>query len=478
MFLPPQVIKNIVTETNKYAREVIDSKKEWMDSHPKSRYYKWKPVDECTIRRYFAICFEMGLTVRKNAETYWSTRKSKHIGFFSDAMSRDLYCLVRRFLHVNDSQKEKKRGEDGFDPWHKVRPFLDSCNKLFKAHYTPQQTLSYDESLVAMKNRIVYLQYMPDKRHARFGIKKFELCEASSGYMYHVDLYSSKDFFATGAKEGLGHKVIMNAMKESGVLNKGYHLITDNFYTKIPLATALLDQKTYLSGTIRANSKFLPKNLMNAKLNVNDPLYFRKGEILACGFKEKPKRKPVYLVSTFVHADNVTYENRKGLITKPKVIHDYNIGMGGVDLCDKKIYHYASERRTNRYWVKIFMNMLDMCVLNAYIIYVQNTDKPIARFDFITSIIEHYVYGVPPQGATPLRKCLTPPTSPAGSATGFLHEYQRIPGSLQRFCAVCPRRARHWCPGCNCGIHEDCWPQLEHFWRAKGQPKKRGRVDL
>ena len=393
-------------------------------------------------------------------------------------MSRDLYCLVRRFLHVNDSQKEKKRGEDGFDPWHKVRPFLDSCNKLFKAHYTPQQTLSYDESLVAMKNRIVYLQYMPDKRHARFGIKKFELCEASSGYMYHVDLYSSKDFFATGAKEGLGHKVIMNAMKESGVLNKGYHLITDNFYTKIPLATALLDQKTYLSGTIRANSKFLPKNLMNAKLNVNDPLYFRKGEILACGFKEKPKRKPVYLVSTFVHADNVTYENRKGLITKPKVIHDYNIGMGGVDLCDKKIYHYASERRTNRYWVKIFMNMLDMCVLNAYIIYVQNTDKPIARFDFITSIIEHYVYGVPPQGATPLRKCLTPPTSPAGSATGFLHEYQRIPGSLQRFCAVCPRRARHWCPGCNCGIHEDCWPQLEHFWRAKGQPKKRGRVDL
>lgn len=42
-------------------------------------------------------------------------------------------------------------------------------------------------------------------------------------------------------------------------------------------------------------------------------------------------------------------------------------GMGGVDLSDKRIYHYAVERSTCRYWKKILHNIMDKCVLNSFI---------------------------------------------------------------------------------------------------------------
>ncbi|KAK3749873.1 hypothetical protein RRG08_066185 [Elysia crispata] len=49
-------------------------------------------------------------------------------------------------------------------------------------------------------------------------------------------------------------------MTVSQLLNKGYHLHTDNFYTKPALAEYLLEQRTLLTATVRSNSKGLPKN--------------------------------------------------------------------------------------------------------------------------------------------------------------------------------------------------------------------------
>ena len=64
--------------------------------------------------------------------------------------------------------------------------------------------------VVGMKNRIAYLQYMPNKRHSRFGIKKFELCDATSGYVLHIELYAGKDFPIRsdhGRRDGPNEKV-------------------------------------------------------------------------------------------------------------------------------------------------------------------------------------------------------------------------------------------------------------------------------
>jgi hypothetical protein len=44
--------------------------------------------------------------------------------------------------------------------------------------------------------------------------------------------------------------------------------VTDNYYTNIELANALLDKKTHLIGTLRGSRREKPKNVMDKKVKV------------------------------------------------------------------------------------------------------------------------------------------------------------------------------------------------------------------
>ena len=113
--------------------------------------------------------------------------------YFASVMDVNTFLLIHRMLHLNDITKEKQRGDKDFDPWAKVRLCLDKVNKMSKLFYSPSQNISIDESMVGMKNRVAYIQYMPNKRHARFGIKKFQLCD-DNGFVIHINIYAGKDY--------------------------------------------------------------------------------------------------------------------------------------------------------------------------------------------------------------------------------------------------------------------------------------------
>ena len=211
-------------------------------------------------------------------------------------------------LHLNNKKKEKKRGAPGFDAWAKIRYVLDSLNKNFKRHYTPSRNISIDESLVGMKNRCVYIQYLKNKRHSRFGVKKFELCDVN-GYVYHVALYAGKDFDIR-CRQGQAHAVVIELLKAGKLLNKGYHLYTDRFYTRPALALELYKKKTFITGTTMSNAKGMPAG-MNNKLDIGASRYKRKGRLLAVGFREKKSQtKPVILISTSHRAKSAVKQIR------------------------------------------------------------------------------------------------------------------------------------------------------------------------
>ena len=187
---------------------------------------------------------------------------------------------------------------------------------------------------------------------------------------------------------------------------------------------------------------------------------------------KKSKPKPVLLLSTESHAANSLVTTRSGkVVNKPLVVKKYNVGMGGVDLSDKKLYHVAADRPTRRYWKKIFQNLLDISVLNAYIIYCNNTDRNnlLQRRDFIIEIIEtlcqQFQTSEPSPQRVPLKK------------DEESHEYTKLPLRKERYCAVCSerglkKRSRHWCPACQVGVHEDCWKHLQHYHRKLGRKRK------
>lgn len=86
------------------------------------------------------------------------------------------------------SRENIPKGQPGHAPWYKVRKFYDTMNSYFKKYFVPEQNISIDESMIGMQNRCAFIMYMPNKRHARFGVKKFEVCESKTGYVVHTEL--------------------------------------------------------------------------------------------------------------------------------------------------------------------------------------------------------------------------------------------------------------------------------------------------
>ena len=448
--------RTLLNNTKAYGEEYLRGMRDWIQRHPRSRFRRWN-VDDINItmlKKYIGLCINMGLVRKKNVKDYWAQKyPSQYVPFFASVMPLHKFSMFSRLLHVGVTNPPVQ-GQPGFDPWNKVRPVLDALNAQFKVHYVPPQHVSIDESMVGMKNRIAYLQYMPNKRHSRFGIKKFELCEATSGYVLHIELYAGKDF-PIRSEHGQAHGVVMDLMRKCHLLNKGYHLFTDNFYTKPLLARILDTEGTLLTGTVRSNSKGIPA--IPAKLNVGQMVQFRDGNSLFVAFREKKsQRKPVLMLSTSEAAGMMQVRTGAGVIKrKPKCIAAYNKYMGGVDISDRKVYHVSAERPSKRYWKKIFFNLIDIALLNAFELYRSNTDvgQRLSRHDFLACVVESLCTDDVPQVALP----------------PLHHSLERLPGKKERDCVICTDRTRgirkrssYWCTGCGVGIHRECYHKMEH----------------
>lgn len=62
----------------------------------------------------------------------------------------------------------------------------------------------------------------------------------------------------------------------------------------------------------------------------------------------KKTRKPVYLLTTPCHAEDIHVRSNNSLEgTKPVVIHRYNQYMVGVDVSDESIYHTSCVLKAN-----------------------------------------------------------------------------------------------------------------------------------
>uniref|UniRef100_A0A1B6D3M0 PiggyBac transposable element-derived protein domain-containing protein n=1 Tax=Clastoptera arizonana TaxID=38151 RepID=A0A1B6D3M0_9HEMI len=276
-----------------------------------------------------------------------------------------------------------------------------------------------------MKNQCAFIQYLPKNKHAHYGIKKFEVFDSKTNYIMYIELYSGNDYLK-GDPPPFTEKVIIPKMEKSNLLAKYYHVFLDQFYTKVPLSKKRLDRKTYMTGTVNKNSKYLCKSVTSAKLEAKESIYFRREETLLVGFRQKATRKPVYILTTACHAEDKLIKSKKGLESiKPIVIDKYNQYMGGVDVSDKSIYHTSCSRMTSKYWKKLFFNFIDIYLFSANVLYVANTNKPLARKDSLVAIVDSLATPEPQPAVGPVGDC------------GDQHQITHLPRQLLRFCEVC-----------------------------------------
>jgi hypothetical protein len=76
-------------------------------------------------------------------------------------------------------------------PNFKIYLVLYHLNKKSQSLYLPGQNIAIDESLTLWRGRLSFRQYVSLKA-SKFGIKSYELCESSSGYLWSFIIYTDK----------------------------------------------------------------------------------------------------------------------------------------------------------------------------------------------------------------------------------------------------------------------------------------------
>uniref|UniRef100_G1PPE5 PiggyBac transposable element derived 1 n=1 Tax=Myotis lucifugus TaxID=59463 RepID=G1PPE5_MYOLU len=269
----------IVEETNKYAEYSTHLPRELESFETEV----WTPVTVLEMKAFTAVLLEMGITRKHTMCSYWS-ENSRNIPWFRRMFSRNRFQQILKYFHLIDNRLCFPPGHEKYDPCAKFQPLVEHANKVFKLHYKPHKELSIDESLVGTLCHSSIMQYLPNKKHHRWGIKFWMLCDSVSKYCLAFSCYKgAKETTSSDRKKfGLGYDVVVNLLKDSNCLNKGHHLFIDNFFTSVELARYLYSMDTYLTGTIRRNKKCIPDNLKQT--NVNEVKYFRNNEVLFCAY--------------------------------------------------------------------------------------------------------------------------------------------------------------------------------------------------
>ena len=105
------------------------------------------------------------------------------------------------------------------------------------------------------KGRVRFLQYIPTKPH-KWGMKIWILVKSKTGYVYNWSLYTGKATRDNTGKSAT-HKVVMSVC--DSILDKGYHVYMDNFFTSPALFEDLATRSTGACGTLRCNRSGVPE---------------------------------------------------------------------------------------------------------------------------------------------------------------------------------------------------------------------------
>ena len=81
-------------------------------------------------------------------------------------------------------------------------------------------------------------------------------CDADTAYLHQFDMYLG---LQQNFEFGLGYDLVMKLCKN--IAGKNHHVCCDNLFTLVQLVKDLLACKTYCSGTIQMNKKYLPGDI-------------------------------------------------------------------------------------------------------------------------------------------------------------------------------------------------------------------------
>ena len=220
--------------------------------------------------------------------------------------------------------------------------------------------------MVPFKSRLKFKQYISSKRN-RFGVKLFLMCDCSTGFVLDFIVSTGSTTELVGTSElNIPGSIVMALMKK--YLDKGHILYVDNWYSSPKLFRVLYEHSIGACGTVRMNRSGFP--VFQERLQQGEQSVLHITYMLALKWHNK---RDVYMLSTF-HDSSMVLTGKRYLrtdeeILKPLCVKEYNQNRGAVDKSYMQMTFPESVRKSIKWYKKLFFHVMDLSVLNGYILF-------------------------------------------------------------------------------------------------------------
>ena len=335
---------------------------------------KWSNITPEEMRKFLGLIILMGQVRKDNIRDYWSTDPTISTPIFPRTMSRNRFESIWQAWHFSDNSQQTQDSGRLFKIW----PVYEYFAHKFRSVYSPKQELSLDESMIPWRGRLKFRTYNPGKI-TKYGVLVRMVCEAVSGYVYNMEIYS-----AEGKKL---EDTVLSLLDRN--LDQNHHIYQDNFYNSVRLAETLLDRKVRVCGTMRVN-RGIPRDLEEdgKRLKKGQSAFRRKGDVMVQVWKDK---RLVRMIST-IHDATVVSTGRKDRktnmeIKKPYAVVQYNKFMKGVDRADQYLSNCSVLRKTVKWSKNVVLYLLNCALFNAFCVYrTLNTNKKVKYKNFLHEV--------------------------------------------------------------------------------------------
>jgi len=282
------------------------------------------------------------------------------------------------YLYFTDRRNETNRVDENSERLWKIQDLFEILNAIFSKFYNPSKNLCVDEVIVSFKGRVIFKQYIP-KKHKSISIKIFKVCD-STGYTYDIKVYPGKDRQRTAQQVAATHVTVTELTRK--IKGHGHKLYMDNFFSTPELFDDLTKKQIYCCGTVRPNRRGMPQDLApkTSKLKRGD-IHVRTGaDLTAILWRDK---RDICMFTNIHNAPaKVNFCNEEGKAIKLQIVMDYNHHMGYVDKSDRMANRYSISYSTSKWTKKLFFHLLDLAILNGYILHSSCGGKKISHRDF------------------------------------------------------------------------------------------------
>ena len=388
-------VENIIKWTNVRAKSRIDNA-----NRRKQKKAIWRDLYLEEMNTFIGCILAMGIIKLPNFEMYWSkdTRLFTVSGI-SELISQQRFKDIYSSLCLRDSTFDTE------DKLSKISPIVDAVIFHSQYYYRPEKELSLNEAMIPFNGRSNLKVYMPQKP-IKYGLKAYMICEASTGFVINWFLHTGT---LKKSESTITHKIVMKLV--DGLEGEGHTIYMDRYYTGLPLFRDLKEMNIGACGTIMLNRIRAKESLVEniERLKDREISYFMSSDSLLISIWKDHK---IVIVASNFHKptevekemrlrkkdrDEETEQDAKENVQVPQAISGYISYMRGVDNFDQLSCYYRPDIRTRRWYVKVFFHLLEISVINGYIIYkriceIEKT-QPMKHLCFRKEIIRGLIAG-------------------------------------------------------------------------------------